>query len=175
MIKDIMSPDIPASEVKPSELLEVALHDMKIIDKDQRYSFDMTTWHFPLPYDDQESGECEVCMAGSIMAARLMPGACGKRLFPESFPRETYLKLQAVDSLRQFNIKSALSLLQNIPTNDLYYKFNADQEKVMTRYFDHRSLKKMFLNSNYKNIVSKPIEHFSVYENLIKDLKSVDL
>ena len=174
-IRDVMSKDIPASDVKPSELLEVALHDMKIIDKDPRYSFDMTTWHYPLPYDDQESGECEVCMAGSIMAARLMPDACGKRLFPESFPRETDLKLQAVDYIRRFNIESALSLLQNIPINDLYYKFNADQKKVVTKYFNHRSLEKMFLNSDYEDIIQDPMKYIKGYEKLLEELKNVSL
>ena len=168
MTKDIMSKDIPASEVKPSELLEVALHDMKLIAKDLRYVFDMTEWH-------DNRGKCRVCMAGSIMAARLMPDCCVMELSPDSFPKETSTKLQAVDYIRRFDIKSALSLLQNIPTNDLYYKYNADQEKVVTKYFDHGSPGKMFLNSDYEDIVLDPMSYIKGYENLIKDLKSVNL
>ena len=176
-IRDIMSPDIPADEVKPSELLEVALHDMKLISKNSRYSFDMTKWH-----DNRK--KCRVCMAGSVMA-RLKPYAHLNKLSPDSFEIETSIKLQAVDYIRRFDIKSAWSLLQRGPSSDFSIpydlKFNADQEKVVIKYFDHGSFGdygipgKMFLNSDYEDIVSNPIEHLDVYENLIKDLKSVDL
>ena len=167
-IKDVMSSDIPASEVKPSELLEVALHDMKLISKDPRYIFDMTEWH-------DNRGKCRVCMAGSIMAARLMPDCCEMELSPDSFETETSIKLQAVDYIRRFDIKSSLSWLQDIPKNDLYYKFNADQEKVVTKYFDHGSPGKMFLNSDYEDIVLDPMTYIKGYEKLLEELKNVSL
>ena len=175
-IKDVMSKDIPASEVKPSELLEVALHDMKLIDKDPRYSFDMTTWHYPIPYDDQESGECEVCMAGSIMAARLMPDACDKRLFPHSFEKETSIKLHAVESLRRLNVRQALCDLKNCYLQE-NLNLTVSQNKFIRKYLTN--------NGNYgdgfpdeetyKDLVINSMKYLSVYENLIKDLKSVDL
>ncbi len=51
---------------KPSELLEVAMHDLSLVERSSKYKVDMWSWHKPTG-----AGYCEVCMAGAVMAKTL--------------------------------------------------------------------------------------------------------
>ena len=52
---------------KPSDLLELALKDLELCEKDPKYSIDMDTWHI---YEDRDK-TCSVCLAGAVMAKSL--------------------------------------------------------------------------------------------------------
>ena len=50
---------------KPSELIRVALADLRKCEKDKRYGVDMGDWHSP------DGSRCYVCLAGAVMAKTL--------------------------------------------------------------------------------------------------------
>jgi hypothetical protein len=47
---------------KPSELIRLALSDLRKCEADPKYNVDMSDWHCP------EFGTCHVCLAGAVMA-----------------------------------------------------------------------------------------------------------
>ena len=52
-----------------SDLLELAVIDAKILDKDDRYRLDMRRWHSPGKASYYATEEvCRVCMAGAVLA-----------------------------------------------------------------------------------------------------------
>lgn len=50
---------------KPSKLILLALKDLELVEKDERYAVNMHTWHRP------KDGICQVCLAGSVLAKSL--------------------------------------------------------------------------------------------------------
>lgn len=56
-----MKTKTPQLPNKPSELIRVAIADLKKAEKSRLYKIDMGTWHEP-------NGKCAVCFAGSVMA-----------------------------------------------------------------------------------------------------------
>ena len=53
---------------KLSDLLELAMKDVRAIEEDPRYRLDMSHWHMP---SIETPGVCLVCMAGAVMANTL--------------------------------------------------------------------------------------------------------
>lgn len=51
--------------IKPSELIRLALHDLEIVEKDPQYKVDMSVYH------KAEADKCFVCFAGAVMAVSL--------------------------------------------------------------------------------------------------------
>lgn len=49
---------------KPSDLLQVALDDLRLCEKDPLYAIEMGDWH-------KANGKCRVCLAGAVMAKTL--------------------------------------------------------------------------------------------------------
>jgi hypothetical protein len=92
----------------PSELLTVALADLAAVERDPRYRINMGSWHVP-----EEDGTCSVCLAGAVMARTLdmnplKPlGPCDAGVLEESLEN----KLQALDELRNGDLREALELL----------------------------------------------------------------
>jgi ribosomal protein S27AE len=86
---------------KMSELIMVAIKDLKKIEKSKYYAINMGVWHEP-------NGKCTVCFAGSVMAKTL---GVDRRLYayPSSFSEETRAKLEALDYLRKGEIQNAHS------------------------------------------------------------------
>ncbi len=87
----------------PSQLIRVALADLKKAEKSPKYKIDMGIWHEPMG----GMGRCAVCFAGAVMAGSL--GAkpdyhCG----PLGFGEETAYKLEALDFLRNGEISPLL-------------------------------------------------------------------
>lgn len=84
---------------KLSDLIVVAVRDMRAARKDPRYRLYGWTWHEPERRDDK----CEICMAGAVIRGSLQ--CIGKRdmdLKPSSFLDNTVQrKLLALDHVRQ--------------------------------------------------------------------------
>jgi len=82
------------------DLIRLALHDLELCEKDERYNIDMSTWHEPLRRG------CYVCFAGSVMAKQLNcnPNEC---IYPSELGDETHRKLNALDYLRRGNVYAA--------------------------------------------------------------------
>ena len=59
---------------KLSELLNVALKDLKKCERSKKYEVYMMAWHLP----NSDKGTCMVCLAGSVMAKefKLSPSEC---------------------------------------------------------------------------------------------------
>ena len=53
----------------PSELIRVALADLRAIERDEGYVVNMRRWHRPV-YDN-DRGVCAVCLAGAVLAKTL--------------------------------------------------------------------------------------------------------
>ena len=53
---------------KPSELIRLALADLRKCEADPRYLIDMAQWHRPVT-----SELCHVCLAGAVMARTNFP------------------------------------------------------------------------------------------------------
>lgn len=103
---------------KPSELIRVALADLRKVERSKKFEVDMGTW-FDVYNDD--SMHCYVCFAGSVMAGSLgcTPEAALQKEWdgfsyvaayvPEHFDEKTQCKLYALDDFRTGNIKNALN------------------------------------------------------------------
>ena len=55
---------------KPSELIRIALKDIRKVEKSPLYSIYMDDWHVPM-YEGGQQETCQVCMAGAVMAHTL--------------------------------------------------------------------------------------------------------
>ncbi len=75
------------------ELLWTAIDDARGLDR-RKYRPCSDEWHCP-----DEDGRCEICLAGSILAATL---DCSpkKNFAPWEFPPETHNKLEALEAMR---------------------------------------------------------------------------
>ena len=83
---------------KPSELILLALKDLKLAEKSEKYEIRMEDWHNPAIPEIEEIHKCEVCFAGSVMAFSL-EGDINRHYEPKDFPGEEG-KLDALDSFR---------------------------------------------------------------------------
>lgn len=93
---------------KPSELIRLALADLKKVESDPRYEIAMAvTWHEP----QEEERTCLVCLAGAVMAEELGLSPEEDR-GPSYFDTDTTLKLLALNSFRLGNIDTALCHLR---------------------------------------------------------------
>ena len=50
------------SALKPSELIRLAVGDMKKVEQSEEHTLDMDDWYY-----DLDNGGCSVCMAGAVM------------------------------------------------------------------------------------------------------------
>lgn len=91
---------------KLSDLLVIALADLKACEEDDNYTIYMRDWHKP-----NDIGQCEVCMAGAVMAKTLGTAKDVRHepfqdLFTPNRP-----KLMAINDVRLGCIGSALSIM----------------------------------------------------------------
>jgi hypothetical protein len=83
---------------KPSELIRVALRDLKEAEASPDYAVVMDEWHEP-----DSDGVCLVCLAGSVMAGTLKSDI-DRKVFPHHFDKGTKRKLEALDYFRDGDI-----------------------------------------------------------------------
>ena len=90
---------------KLSELLNLALDDLELVENDDDYAINMKTWH----YQDKESDPCEVCLAGSVLAKTFnVSKTYNFNSSDVSIGQETMPKLYAIDCIREGDLKTAL-------------------------------------------------------------------
>lgn len=80
---------------KLSQLLEVAVRDMKMVKANPRYVFHVSSWHTPAP-----DNRCVVCVAGAIMAGELGADP-NMKIDPYNLPDRDLILLHAIDDIRQ--------------------------------------------------------------------------
>ena len=83
---------------KPSELILIALKNLRAAEESEKYKIEMKDWHNPAIPEPEEIHKCEVCLAGSVMAFSL-EGDINRHYEPKDFPGEER-KLDALDSFR---------------------------------------------------------------------------
>ena len=94
---------------KPSELIDLALADLELCEKDEEYQIDMEVY-----YDRSISSKvCQVCLAGAVMAQSLE--RYSTTLFPSSFDCDTSNKLSALDMFRKGSLRTGLRCLSIEP------------------------------------------------------------
>lgn len=107
---------------KPSELIRVALKDLAVVEKDERYVVDMGSWH------ERRRSRCAVCFAGAVMAGTL--GAShSKSITPGDFDGVTAMKLAALDSIRTGWVRHGLDTMGVFigpPQDRSIYRFDRD-------------------------------------------------
>lgn len=98
---------------KTSELIRVALDDLSLVQSDDRYAVAMNIFHsydislYAKPGDNR----CYVCLAGAVIAKRLVIGRPDLRLFPKMFNVEVANKLKALDRFRAGRVASGLRIM----------------------------------------------------------------
>jgi len=128
---------------KPSELIFLALDDLKKSERSKKYSVNMDVWHGPYNPEDSmyadekdfESGKCSVCFAGSIMAHSL-DGDINKNYELDSFPAESN-KLDSLDYFRKGNIQHAFECFYEEDVTVLNPEYF---ERDIVRYADDPAL-----------------------------------
>jgi hypothetical protein len=90
----------------PSDLIEVAVHDLELCRADPRYEINMGAWH--RPFDEV----CHVCLAGSVLAKTFHADphafATPHYVIDGTLENVTYWQLHALDSLRHGKVGSFL-------------------------------------------------------------------
>ena len=105
---------------KPSELIRIAITDLKKAEKSSKYKIHMGSWHTPA------YNKCEICFAGSVMAFSLKRNP-QDWLLPEDFTFKTEQKLEALNAFRTGQVDFGLNLLNNRHyLKDDYEIFNRD-------------------------------------------------
>lgn len=99
---------------KPSELVELAILDLKAIEQNPNYLIDMDSWHVGSYRDHPniERPRCLVCLAGAVMAQSLgiettMTVKPWDPIFDED--DSTKNKLEALDSFRSGDIYNGIT------------------------------------------------------------------
>lgn len=101
---------------KPSELIRVALVDLRKCEADKRYRIDMNQWHVPVHTTQVEENvdehACFVCLSGAVMGQTLeVPLDYYANRTSSKFDRDTQCKLGAINFLRMGNLTDAFILL----------------------------------------------------------------
>ena len=146
---------------KASDLLELAMKDMKMIEKNPLYIIDMGSWHSP-EFQSFEF-DCAVCLAGCVMANTLKVNPELPRE-PEDFNNDIKHKLYAIDDLRQGHVIDALeSLGQDIK------KLNFKHRKT---FYDLANKQRFFYNEKTScNAREYPYKFPFVYKKMIRILR----
>lgn len=98
---------------KFSDLIEVALGDLKAVERSKQYRIGMNQdWHSPVHRDDGEEQYCIVCFAGAVMA-KTLGIADEENVTPSDFTdQDTQNKLKALDDLREGDITCAFQRME---------------------------------------------------------------
>ena len=139
---------------KPSDLIEVALGDLEKAELSPHYAVEMSDWHNP------EEDECNVCLAGSVMAFSL--NANPLSTLGPSFFGEHENKLLALDSFRVGNMVDGIFDATN-------GKYEGKEIRAMLRevgYEDYRNIPEYHRDPQlFKNSM----------KTMVDDLRSVGL
>jgi len=93
-MKTLTKKPLPKPPKKLSELIKLALGDLRKAERSPKCVIDMGTWHSPM------AGGCAVCAAGAVMRGTL--GTPDYAFYhPDNFPKPWRNALRAINSLRE--------------------------------------------------------------------------
>ena len=108
---------------KPSELVRLAIEDVKKVYRDDRYILNMNDWHVLEEYEtddlilagylkpngyESEMEKCAVCFGGAVMAMTLDTDQ-EEYVSPDDFDKDTENKLASLDLFRRGNIRKGVA------------------------------------------------------------------
>lgn len=143
---------------KLHQILELALEDLMVVERNPAYVVTMDSWHSP----DEEEAVCAVCLGGAVMAHTL--GASPKDYLHPSHYRlddQVMQKLRALDFLRTGNVGWALEVLRQ----------TADCLDIIACRADMHSLTRQDL----PDYGAHSLEWWQIMRYLLTDLKNADL
>lgn len=134
---------------KPSELLKIAINDFKEVLKDPAYLVNMSDWH------KFNGVQCEVCLAGSVIAKTLGMNELKEYTPFSSFGNDNQNKFLALNAIRMGRLKEACTLMgidkklfKSIPL-----KYNMEKLQNVGKH-----------DPRYNEFISKLEEIVKVYE-----------
>ena len=94
-------------DAKPSDLLDIALEDLQLVQEDNEYELRMEFWH---EYN-HKNDKCFVCLAGAVLSFSL---SCNREVNVElcDFTPKVKDRLTAINSLRIGDVEEAFRLLR---------------------------------------------------------------
>jgi hypothetical protein len=113
---------------KPSELIRLALKDLREVEAMPHYKVDMGYWH-GIPTGEKE---CLVCLAGAVMARHLGANPA-LPYFPDNYSTDLQEKLHALNSLRQGYVYSGCKHLDC--STDLGDRFVCEYDTDKERFY----------------------------------------
>lgn len=132
---------------KASELIRLALADLRKSEENPNHVINMMEWHAPFPCE-----RCMVCLAGAVMANTLkIPDNVSASPSNGSFSTDTCKKLIALNAFRVGNIHDGLYAMGYFENHEIYnfpvlgyYSHDADRfhEKMeeMAAYLEAKGL-----------------------------------
>lgn len=143
---------------KPSELIRVALQDLRKVERSKKYLISMESWHMPTHLYSSELPKCYVCLAGAVMAKEFdIP--VDDYATPYTFPRKIEDKLIALNNFRCGWIYSALELIIGYRKTDRIYAMNP----------------KLFQRNIGKYNNKNPTKWYKQMYKLVHDLEKINL
>lgn len=101
-MKNVVLPKIP------SKLLQLAMDDLALIEKDERYTVNMSHWHHSW---NSLADRCSVCLAGAVMAMTCKVPFHYFVVSTDYFEIENQRAFEAIDWFRQGSIQDAFDKL----------------------------------------------------------------
>lgn len=97
---------------KLSDLIDLAVTDLEVIEKNPRYKVDMSRFH-------TGGDPCLVCFAGAIMA-NTFGVSCKEQAHPWEFPEHTENRLYTLNYIRDYRINDAIKFFHGTPCDKSY-------------------------------------------------------
>ncbi len=132
-----MLPDLP------SELIRVALADLKACEADPDYRIYMNDWHVAAT----KNVFCEVCFAGAVMAKSLGSDK-NDFLSPCDFTNGIDNKLYALNELRRGQVSQALRGMGLSKSDTMENRFSLDREMPHYQYNEDKFHEQMHVLAN---------------------------
>lgn len=98
----------------PSELIALALRDMRAVMRKPLYRINMSIWHEPrYTARDGRLMSCSICMAGAVMAGTLRADP-GRHVLGTFYSRDTACKISAINAFRTGRVQQGILYMRGI-------------------------------------------------------------
>jgi len=117
-------------KIKLSTMILWALTDMEKCEADPRYTINMGSWHTPELRDEQGT-VCHVCMAGSVMAQRMVRDHERDITFRSREVVNSYPQITVLDQVRMYDLEGAVEELDD---DEFGYNFTKTQLSQVSNF-----------------------------------------
>lgn len=134
-----------------STAILMALNDLALVERDKRYSVNMSQWHHPTWSGD--TSVCEVCFAGSVMA-KTHNAPEDRFLYHNDFPEWENI-FSALDCIRQYNLLGALTWFYEIE----HYPDHVEDGYYTHGYYTHAHNSRRKIPESARRKAERLLEH----------------